>query len=293
MRQDVSRRRRRPQNRQRRGKRREDREDRGERQWHGDHRDRWHQPASTATDPLMNNDPWRPALRERSSRPPASLVSRQPLAPGQQVSVGDVPGVGRIRCWRKRPPPPGFYDEQPPPPPKESHVEPSHTDAEMDAGHVDGTVSVVPEQSESNPVRALDCPDPSVEISKPPVLDHDMSHVESLPEPPIHFKPRDMSDIEEGGGGQCGPTTGSGKEWMKGTLEELDDATSPHGPVQSWKENVQERQKQRASVKVQNNQYSSKYDKRGSSKLGRKQSKFEVFMMKHRPPKWLMFSFRT
>ena len=61
---DVSRRRRRPQNRQRRGKRREDREDRGEPQWHGDHRDRWHQPASTATDPL-NNDPWRPALRER------------------------------------------------------------------------------------------------------------------------------------------------------------------------------------------------------------------------------------
>jgi len=54
-------------------------------------------------------------------------------------------------------------------------VEPSHTDAEMDAGHVDGTVSVVPEQSESNPVPALDCPDPSVEISKPPVLDHDMS----------------------------------------------------------------------------------------------------------------------
>ena len=38
---------------------------------------------------------------------------------------------------------------------------------------------------------------------------------------------------------------------MKGTFEELDDVTSPYGPIQSWKEHVQERQKQRASVKVQ------------------------------------------
>ena len=121
---------------------------------------------------------------------------------------------------------------------------------------------------------------------------HDMPPVASLPEPHMSVEPRDMSDVEEGGSGQCGPTIGSGKEWMKGTLEELDDATSPHGPVQSWKEHVQERQKQRASVKVQNNQYSSKYDHRGSSKMGRKQSKLEVFMMKQRPPKWLMLSCR-
>ena len=61
---------------------------------------------------------------------------------------------------------------------------------------------------------------------------------------------------------------------MKGSLEELDAPETPYRPVLSWKEHVQ-----RAVVKAQNNQYMSKYDHRGSAKGGRKQNKFEVFML--------------
>ena len=134
----------------------------------------------------------------------------------EQVSVGDVPGVGRIRCWRKRPPAPEFYDEQPPPPPKEPHVEPSHTDAEMAAGDGNETASVMPQSNQNRSQCSQMCqPYPSVGISKPPEQDHDMAPVASLPEPHLSVEPRDTSDVEEGGSGQCGPTIGSGKEWMK------------------------------------------------------------------------------
>ena len=62
-----------------------------------------------------------------------------------------------------------------------------------------------------------------------------MPPVASLPEPHMSVELRDMSDVEEGGSGQCGPTIGPGKEWMKGTLEELDDITGPYGPVRHGK----------------------------------------------------------
>ena len=187
--------------------------------------------------------------------PPVVNNSEQPLLPGQHVTTEEVQDVlGRRRVTGKRPPPAGFYDEDPASKCREVENGPGNLDI-SDPPHL-GSSEALPldpaTHLEPPPVTTLDAPNldvPALDDHASPMVDQDVTH-----QPQVS----DMEDVEEF---VHVPVEGDALAWTKGKFEELENFPQPYGPVKTWKDNLQERQSKRDSVKAQNAVPHSKFHK--------------------------------